>query len=197
MHKLTYQDVPGWFDFEDIYSEAVRWAKNGEHFVEVGCLFGKSTIFLANEIKNSHKNIRLDAIDLHKLNPPEFPKRPLLAVETAKEFGGIRQAFNYYIKATDTADYINAIPYRYEDVVDNYQDKSLDLFFLDADHLYESTKHALLSWLPKMKRGSIFSGHDYILADWPGVVKAVDEVLSKDKGYNVIIRGNSFWTRIP
>ena len=37
-------------------------------------------------------------------------------------------------------------------------------------------KEDISLWLPKVKRGGILSGHDYE-DSWPGVVKAVDEML--------------------
>lgn len=187
---MTWSDVPGWFDFDDIYSEVVAGAHDGAHFVEVGTLFGKSTTAMAGLIRDSGKKIRFDAIDPNKLDPPSFCKKPQRDVEVAAEFGGIRQAFEHYADATGTRKFINVITRRDKEVVGEYADSSLDFFFLDAEHTYEGTKASLLAWLPKMKSGAIFAGHDYTNMDWPGVKQAVDEVLK-----DFVVRGSSFWMR--
>ena len=57
-----------------------------------------------------------------------------------------------------------------------FEDESLDVVFIDLTHTYESVKEDIGLWLPKVKRGGILSGHDYE-DSWPGVVKAVDEML--------------------
>jgi hypothetical protein len=63
-----------------------------------------------------------------------------------------------------------------------FKDESLDFIYIDAAHDYENVKADLNIWHPKIKKGGIFSGHDYI--DSPasknghsefGVKKAVDE----------------------
>lgn len=56
-------------------------------------------------------------------------------------------------------------------------DNSLDLVFIDANHDYSSVKLDILSWLPKMKVGSVMCGHDYCNYS-PGVVQAVTEIFT-------------------
>lgn len=51
----------------------------------------------------------------------------------------------------------------------------LDLVFIDANHSYPFVKEDIAAWLPKMQKRGIFSGHDYDLEGFPGVVQAVDE----------------------
>jgi coproporphyrinogen III oxidase-like Fe-S oxidoreductase len=51
-----------------------------------------------------------------------------------------------------------------------------DLIYIDACHTYEGCKNDLINAL-KLNPKAI-SGHDYT-ASWPGVVKAVDEVVGK------------------
>jgi hypothetical protein len=48
----------------------------------------------------------------------------------------------------------------------------LDFVFIDANHSYEAVKEDLEAWYPKIRKGGLFSGHDY---QWEGVRKAVDE----------------------
>ena len=57
-----------------------------------------------------------------------------------------------------------------------YADESLDAVFIDADHRYESVKADILAWMPKIKKGGILAGHDYMLGH-SGVIRAVDELV--------------------
>ena len=60
-------------------------------------------------------------------------------------------------------------------VAEQIPDSSLDFIFVDADHSYESVKADLMAWMPKVKKGGWFIGHDI---NWPSVKQAVDELLS-------------------
>jgi predicted O-methyltransferase YrrM len=61
-----------------------------------------------------------------------------------------------------------------------FDDESLDAVFIDADHSYEAVKLDIQNWMPKVRRGGILAGHDYV-PSWPGVVRAVDELLPDAK----------------
>jgi hypothetical protein len=58
-----------------------------------------------------------------------------------------------------------------------FGDSSLEWVHLDARHDYESVKADIEAWLPKVKAGGWLTGDDYDEAKWPGVVKAVGELL--------------------
>ena len=72
--------------------------------------------------------------------------------------------------------------------------KRVDLVFIDGDHSYGGCKGDIEAWLPNIKPGGIIAIHDYKKSelyahekdykdsaphpkDWPGVDKAVDELL--------------------
>jgi hypothetical protein len=59
-----YEKIQGWFDYQDLYKLIVNKLPNGSHIVEVGAWKGRSTAYLAVEIINSGKNIKLDVVDL-------------------------------------------------------------------------------------------------------------------------------------
>ncbi len=75
---------------------------------------------------------------------------------------------------------------------------SLDWVYIDSDHSYNGVKEDIEGWFPKVRKGGIISGHDYIKASdmdpevlerygfvkGQGVCKAVDEFCEKN-GYKV------------
>lgn len=56
------------------------------------------------------------------------------------------------------------------------ESEQFDLVFIDADHSYESVKADILAWRPLVRPGGILAGHDYS-STWPGVIKAVNELV--------------------
>lgn len=63
MRPHYYQNIHGYFDFDDIYTEMVSKASDGARFVEIGAFYGQSTAFMGIEIANSGKKIELFAVD--------------------------------------------------------------------------------------------------------------------------------------
>lgn len=57
----------------------------------------------------------------------------------------------------------------------------LDLVFIDANHEYSEVRKDILSWLPKVRRGGLLSGHDYDqnIPMFSGVKQAVDEIFGR------------------
>lgn len=47
-----------------------------------------------------------------------------------------------------------------------FEDESLDFIYIDGNHAYEYVLEDLNVWFPKLKKGGVFSGHDYINMDW-------------------------------
>ncbi len=42
-----------------------------------------------------------------------------------------------------------------------FDDRSLDMVFVDGDHSYEATLEDILHWWPKLRRGGVMAGHDF------------------------------------
>ncbi len=62
----------------------------------------------------------------------------------------------------------------------NCPDQYFDWVYLDTDHTFDTTRRELELLRPKMKKGGIIAGHDYIIGNWNagyryGVVEAVRE----------------------
>ena len=67
------------------------------------------------------------------------------------------------------------------DAVNNFENQTIDFLYLDANHSYEACIQDLTAWYPKVKKGGIFAGHDYMEGNGRGhgVKKAVDEFAEK------------------
>lgn len=57
------------------------------------------------------------------------------------------------------------------------EDESLDFVFVDADHTEPGVRADIAAWLPKLKSSGWMLGHDYGHPDFPGVKRAVDDML--------------------
>lgn len=53
-----------------------------------------------------------------------------------------------------------------------------DFVFIDAGHSYRAVQSDIAHWLPKVKPGGWFGGHDYH-PKFPGVIRAVDEAFGE------------------
>lgn len=192
----TYQSIPGWFDFQDVYENAVFHAPEvGAQFCEVGNFMGRSLTFLATEIINSGKGIDLWSVDSMTDIAFAVPHcDPIWSA--ASQFNGMSQE---EVLRRHLRPCLDAGLRWHHQVGDSpivagiFPDESLDFVFIDADHHYEEVKKDLLAWWPKVKRGGRFAGHDHTPVYW-GVEQACTAVFGRS-GYQV--SGASWWLDKP
>ena len=152
-----YLNIQGYFNFQLLYDEMVEKLPSGSHFVEVGSWLGRSAIYLGVQIVNSGKDIKLDCVD-------NWTGSPELAEEDAIKNGTLYKDFLKNIEPLRKI--IKPIRENSFDAADFYEDESLDVVYIDANHTAEYFKKDLWAWYPKVKIGGIVSGHDY---DYPGI----------------------------
>jgi cephalosporin hydroxylase len=169
---VSYQDIKGYFNFEDIYSDAVREAPKGATLVEVGVFFGRSLAFLAREaLCRGRDDLQIVGVDPWEFGSPH----PEADVEAILQASG---GNSYYAFCQQMCTHA---PEEYERV-SIYKAKSSQvcaaikpwLVFIDADHSYEGVRDDIATWRPLIQPGGIIAGHDYD-PQFPGVAKAVDE----------------------
>ncbi len=174
-----YQNIGGWFDFEDIYREAVVSAADGARFVEMGAFGGKSTAFMAVEIINSGKKIDFFVVDRWIDNcvmDDKLIQCPFEVFERNMKSGGVMGV-------------IQPLQMQSSEAAKRFKDQSLDFVFIDGDHDYAAARQDILVWREKVKSGGVLAGHDI---EHEGVSKALKELLS-----NVERRGMSWVWRKP
>lgn len=159
MRGQTWQDLPGWFDYQKLYRDQVDRVKGPSIFVEVGTWLGKSASFMAQQIKVSYKLIQFFAVDTFTGSPTN-PANPAYKPTLDQIGGDYFFEWQKNLSRTGVIDY--AIPLRSESAAaaQRFQDHSVDFCFIDADHAYRSVKADIAAWCPKMKPGGVLAGHD-------------------------------------
>lgn len=163
--KHRYQNIPGWFDWHNLYSAAARELPHGSSIVEVGAWLGRSTSFLATEIHNYGKSMKLYVVDHWRGSVDEWD---MIADATSMN---VADLFNKNMVG------LEYIPICGSSVnsADLFKDGSIEFVFLDGSHDRESVLDDIAAWAPKVKRGGILAGHDYNRIDSPQVIEAVDK----------------------
>lgn len=131
--------------------------------IEIGSHMGESTgMFAATQMFNE-----IHAIDPHS------------GVEEFNDISGwtwdqVQQEFYNNIRH-----YKDVIYYHQDfsyNIVDGFSNDYFDFIYVDGDHSYDGVKRDLTEFLPKLKKGGIIAGHDWVV-EWPGVQTAVSEVV--------------------
>jgi hypothetical protein len=77
-----------------------------------------------------------------------------------------------------------------------FDDGQLDFAYLDAQHSYEAVKEDIRLWAPKIRKGGVLGGHDYldghVKAGVFGVKSAVDE-FAREQGLRLIVTHEREW----
>ncbi len=165
-----YQNIDGWFTFDQLYREVVRKFDNGV-FVEIGAWLGKSTSFMAVEIINQNKNIQFYCVDTWEGSDESIHKNNQLVID--------KKLFDQFLLNIEPVKN-KIIPYRMTSTQASklFENNSVDFCFIDGDHSYEGVKNDLENWYPKVKKGGIIAGHDY--PTWETVKQAVDDFILKN-----------------
>lgn len=190
---MSWQDIPGWFDFEPIYD---RWAQDipaDGTFVEVGCFMGRSLGYWLDRLAKYGK---LDSVKTYAVDPWDYDHEPAEGTNTYGDTwaGDLQQSvdphgnlFSAFLYHTTTclgahANRIRVVRAPSVRGARLFEVGSIDRVWIDADHCYTAMMQDIAAWRPLIKRGGCFGGHDYS-ASFPGLIRAVDEVFGKGHRY--------------
>jgi hypothetical protein len=166
-------EIFGWFDFSDIYDQAVIQSKDGDSMLEIGCYMGKSTAYLLEKIKSSGKEIDLHVVDL-------FDTSNIFQSELYN--GIINNSHSFEDIFDKNMSDLGFCPKKHKglssDMFSKFDDNYFSMIFIDGSHDYKSVVDDMKLYYPKLKSGGIFAGHDYTQRDI-GVIKAVNEFSEK------------------
>lgn len=173
--KHIHENIQGWFTFPNFYTQLVKQAKDGYHFVEVGAWKGKSAAFMAVEIINSNKSIKFDCVDTWDGSEEHLDKSSPFYEPLLEQKDGL---YNHFLDNIKTVkDTINPIRKPSCEACLMYEDASLNCVFIDAAHDYENVCKDIKMWLPKVKVGGLLAGHDFA---HPPIKEALKDTLQKD-----------------
>ena len=116
--------------------------------VEIGCAEGNTTWFLLNV----HPTLNLTSIDPYVTyvdwNGNNLNDRERFYELVTERFASFSDRFTLIRDYSDN-------------VVDQFEDESLDFIFIDGLHTYEQVKKDCENYYSKVKPGGIFAGHDF------------------------------------
>lgn len=178
---MTWQDVPGWYDWPETYREAVYRFPNGSTFVEVGCWLGRSLIHLAHLSREVGKRFRIVGVDTCRGSGVENG-HDNHAAEVEKGGGSFAGQLHSNIVRCGFADDIQLLVASSEQAARFFPVGSVEFVLLDASHDYQSVMRDITVWSEVVCRGGVLAGDDYGIPGevnpvWPGVRQAVQHLL--------------------
>ena len=61
--SVKWFEIPGYFNYVEQYEMIAHYLPEGSKFVELGCLLGKSTNFMASRLKELNKKFEFHVVD--------------------------------------------------------------------------------------------------------------------------------------
>ena len=170
-----FNEIPGWFSYQDLYDNASTILNNGDTFVEVGTWFGKSTNYLVTKLKECGKVINFTTVDTFKGTDNEELHQNIVGTFN----GDIFYEFIDNTVLSNNYGFFNIIKDTSHNAANQFSNNSINYIMLDAGHSYEDVKNDINIWYNKVKPGGIISGDDYGGSFFPGVTQAADEYFYK------------------
>lgn len=181
-----FNEVPGYFSYNDLYDYIADNVAPNSTLVEVGAWLGKSANYLATKIKELKKEVNFITVDTFKGTEDEALHQNIVGAFN----GDIFYEFIDNTVLSNNYGSFNIIKDTSKNAANQFSNSSIDYIMLDAGHSYEDVTNDIKIWYNKIKPGGIISGDDYGGSYFPGVTKAADEYF-----YKQFNRGFRSWYR--
>ena len=181
-----FNEVPGYFSYNDLYDYVADNVTSNSTLVEVGTWLGKSANYLISKVKELKKEVNFITVDTFKGTEDEELHQNIVGA-----FNG--DVFYEFIDNTVLSNNygsFNIIKDTSHNAANQFSNDSIDYIMLDAGHSYEDVTNDIKIWYNKIKPGGIISGDDYGGSYFPDVTKAADEYF-----YKQFNRGFRSWYR--
>jgi len=156
------QKIQGWMtegELKWLYDRAAA----SSHVVEIGCWKGRSTYALLSACKGPVYAVDTFSGSINELGPG-------MAHHEALE----NNILDQFWKNVGHFPNLRVIQAFSRDAAKMFDDFSIDMIFIDADHSYEACSEDIRLWLPKCRK--LLCGHDY---QNPSVKRACEEQLKE------------------
>lgn len=161
-----------------LYELIKQFYKPNFVMVEVGSFEGISTVLFSKMVSAVY------SVDCYDYKVPEtgrIPSHDQTFVEAERLF----------IERTKNISNIVKIKKPSVEAAKDFEDRSLDAVYIDAEHDEDSIRADVKAWRPKIKFGGILSGHDYYLP-------CIQKILNEEGFINITISPDSSWAvRVP
>lgn len=186
---MGWEAIPGYSGFLPLYDEAVRTAREGAVFVEVGVALGHSIAYLARRVLDAGKRVEVWGVD-----PWGGTGRNGEQNEFAERAGGDFTLFIEEMRrhAPAELEIVRIVRAPSVRAAALFKDESVDFVLIDGPHDVDSVRADIDAWLPKVRPGGVLAGDDHE-AHYPGVEEACREAFGP-RGYEVI--GTSWRVRL-
>lgn len=170
--------MKNWREIEGLVSddecEVLQELARGKVCVEIGSWKGKSTAAMAEVAKE------VIAIDTFKAST-DAPM-PLFGQKQEDNFTTLED----FVENTKDYDNINVFINLSENVVGEFQEKTIDLLFIDGMHDFDSVHKDVINYIPLLKDDAIIAFHDYGKRyGFESVTKVVDILFGKENIQNL------------
>lgn len=164
-HEVHYQTEVNTINY---LLEVIKDIHNGK-IVEIGVFGGWVSLHLAEvALKNNSEVYAVDVWEKLEIgNGNEFPEHQLLAARYYME--QMRLNFENIL---DELEYSNTTVICESSLTafSQFEDKSIDLIFIDGEHDKDHLYKELILWYPKLKEGGFLYGDDY---NWDGLSDSI------------------------
>lgn len=201
-----WKQIPScWFDFADVYDEAVETAPPGSCLIECGSFWGQSAVYLAEAAKIADKGLRVYSVDSWTMtpanNPPMFDKTLIgdhIEPEIHAQFHDSPfETYAHFVDRTGLSpDPLRILRMDAIEAADLFEssDCHIHFVFLDDDHEYEHVSKELRAWWFNINRPYGFiAGHDWT-EEFSGVQRAVEEFFD-GRNVSLEIKGRTWIVR--
>lgn len=173
----SYKDIPGWInDAEWIYKRMVGECSDGDIFLELGTFFGQSAARMGQLIKDSGKNIKFYTMDVyHEMEVALATDRH---PNSFKEFRNAHGYADLYNLVKDIFKFLGLNDYIEQIICDSryghklFEDNTLKMVYIDANHTFDYVYADLTNYWPKVKNGGFMICDDIV---YESVTDAVDK----------------------
>lgn len=158
--------ITGWMSERELTWLATK-AKECTSIIEFGCYHGRSTRALADNIQRFGTIWAVDPWNGDYINECGEALKIVNTYVMPQFISNLKEHVTHgRVIPVRTWSYLFELPFK------------VDMIFIDGDHRYETVMRDIKKALKLTKSGGIISGHDYDFPGWPGVKKAVDELLN-------------------